>query len=30
MFGELAKTMDPDIKIQNQSFVDKLREVFGG
>jgi molecular chaperone DnaJ len=30
LFEELAKTMDPDIKIQNQSFFDKLREVFGG
>jgi molecular chaperone DnaJ len=30
MFENLAKTMDPDIKIQEQSFVDKLREVFGG
>jgi len=30
MFEKLAKTMDPDIKIQEQSFFDKLREVFGG
>ncbi len=30
LFEKLAKTMDPDIKIQNQSFFDKLREVFGG
>lgn len=30
LFEELAKTMDPDIKIQNQSFFEKLREVFGG
>ena len=30
MFENLAKTMDPDIKIQEQSFIDKLREVFGG
>lgn len=30
MFENLAETMDPDIKIQNQSFLDKLREVFGG
>jgi molecular chaperone DnaJ len=30
MFENLAETMDPDIKIQNQSFFDKLREVFSG
>jgi molecular chaperone DnaJ len=30
LFEQLAKTMDPDIKIQDQSFIDKLREVFGG
>ena len=30
LFEQLAKTMDPDIKIQEQSFFDKLREVFGG
>ena len=30
LFEALAKTMDPDIKIQEQSFFDKLREVFGG
>lgn len=30
LFEKLAKTMDPDIKIQDQSFFDKLREVFGG
>ncbi len=30
LFELLAKTMDPDIKIQDQSFFDKLREVFGG
>ncbi len=30
MFEKLAETMDPDIKIQDQSFLDKLREVFGG
>jgi molecular chaperone DnaJ len=30
LFEKLAKTMDPDIKIQDQSFLDKLREVFGG
>jgi len=30
LFEKLADTMDPDIKIQNQSFIDKLREVFGG
>lgn len=30
LFERLAQTMDPDIKIQNQSFMDKLREVFGG
>jgi len=30
MFEKLADTMDPDIKIQDQSFFDKLREVFGG
>ena len=30
LFEKLAKTMDPDIKIQEQSFMDKLREVFGG
>ena len=30
LFEKLAQTMDPDIKIQNQSFMDKLREVFGG
>jgi len=30
LFEQLANTMDPDIKIQNQSFIDKLREVFGG
>lgn len=29
-FEKLAETMDPDIKIQEQSFLDKLREVFGG
>ncbi|MEA3327018.1 MAG: molecular chaperone DnaJ [Chloroflexota bacterium] len=30
LFEQLAETMDPDIKIQEQSFFDKLREVFGG
>jgi molecular chaperone DnaJ len=30
LFEKLAETMDPDIKIQDQSFFDKLREVFGG
>jgi molecular chaperone DnaJ len=30
LFEKLAQTMDPDIKIQEQSFFDKLREVFGG
>jgi molecular chaperone DnaJ len=30
LFEKLAQTMDPDIKIQEQSFLDKLREVFGG
>ncbi len=30
MFEELAETMDPNINIQNQSFFDKLKEVFGG
>jgi molecular chaperone DnaJ len=30
LFETLAETMDPDIKIQEQSFLDKLREVFGG
>ena len=30
LFEKLAQTMDPDIKIQDQSFFDKLREVFGG
>lgn len=30
LFEKLAGTMDPDIKIQEQSFFDKLREVFGG
>ena len=30
LFEKLADTMDPDIKIQDQSFIDKLREVFGG
>jgi molecular chaperone DnaJ len=30
MFEKLAETMDPDIKIQDHSFFDKLREVFGG
>ena len=30
LFESLAETMDPDIKIQEQSFFDKLREVFGG
>lgn len=30
LFEQLAKTMDPNIKIQDQSFLDKLREVFGG
>ena len=30
IFEKLANTMDPDIKIQEQSFIDKLREVFGG
>lgn len=30
LFEQLAQTMDPDIKIQSQSFLDKLREVFGG
>ncbi len=30
LFELLAKTMDPDIKIQDQSFFDKLRGVFGG
>ena len=29
-FEKLAETMDPDIKIQEHSFLDKLREVFGG
>ncbi len=30
LFEQLAGTMDSDIKIQSQSFFDKLREVFGG
>lgn len=30
LFEKLAQMMDPDIKIQDQSFFDKLREVFGG
>jgi len=30
LFESLAKTMDPDIKIQQQSFFEKLRDVFGG
>jgi len=30
LFEKMAETMDPDIQIQNQSFLDKLREVFGG
>ncbi|MFU8826964.1 MAG: molecular chaperone DnaJ [Brevefilum sp.] len=30
LFEQLAKTMDPNIKIQDQSFLEKLREVFGG
>lgn len=30
LFESLAETMDPDIKIQDQSFFDKLKEVFGG
>jgi molecular chaperone DnaJ len=30
LFEQLAQTMDPDIKIQEQSFIDKLREIFGG
>jgi molecular chaperone DnaJ len=30
LFEKLAETMDPDIQIQEQSFFDKLREVFGG
>lgn len=30
MFEKLASTMDSNIKIQEQSFFDKLREVFGG
>ena len=30
LFEELATTMDSDIKIQKQSFLEKLREVFGG
>ena len=30
MFQKLAETMDSDIKIQEQSFLDKLKEVFGG
>jgi len=30
LFEQLAKTMDPDIKIQQQSFFEKLRDVFGG
>jgi len=30
LFEQLAKTMDSDIKIQDQSFLEKLREVFGG
>ena len=30
LFEQLAGTMDPDIKIQEQSFFDKLRDVFGG
>jgi len=29
LFEKLAETMDPDIKIQEQSFFDKLRDVFG-
>ena len=30
IFEKLAETMDPDIKIQDQSFFEKLRDVFGG
>jgi molecular chaperone DnaJ len=30
LFTNLAETMDPDIKIQQQSFFDKLRDVFSG
>jgi len=30
LFEQLATTMDPNIKIQDQSFLEKLREVFGG
>ncbi len=30
LFEQMAETMDPDIKIQEQSFFDKLRDVFGG
>ena len=30
LFEQLAQTMDSDIKIQEQSFFDKLRDVFGG
>lgn len=30
LFEKLAQTMDPNIKIQEHSFLDKLREVFGG
>jgi molecular chaperone DnaJ len=30
LFENLAETMDPDIKIQQQSFFDKLRDVFSG
>jgi molecular chaperone DnaJ len=30
LFEKLAETMDSDIKIQDQSFFDKLKEVFGG
>lgn len=30
IFESLTKTMDPNIKIQSQSFFDKLKEVFGG
>lgn len=29
LFEQLAGTMDPDIKIQEQSFFEKLRDVFG-
>jgi molecular chaperone DnaJ len=30
LFANLAETMDPDIKIQQQSFLEKLRDVFSG